>query len=125
EHPIPTDNGLRLFATRRVTVSDESGAPQYLIKTSDDITDRRETESRMAHMAYHDGLTGMPNRAAFLQSLEQLIDACGDTDEEFAVLSVDLRRFREINDVLGHETGDKLLIEVAQRLEKAAGSGVV
>lgn len=113
EHPIPTDNGLRLFATRRVTVSDESGAPQYLIKTSDDITDRRETESRMAHMAYHDGLTGMPNRAAFLQSLEQLIDACGDTDEEFAVLSVDLRRFREINDVLGHETGDKLLIEVA------------
>lgn len=125
EHPIPTDDGLRLFATRRVTVNDEAGAPKYLIKTSEDITDRRETESRMAHMAYHDGLTGMPNRAAFLQALEQLIDACAQADEEFAVLSVDLDRFKEINDVFGHEIGDKLLIEVAQRLEKAAKAGVV
>jgi len=125
EHPIPTDNGLRLFATRRVTVTNEAGKPQYLIKTSDDITDRRETESRMAHMAYHDGLTGMPNRAAFLQALAQLIDACDGTDEEFAVLSVDLDRFKEVNDVFGHEVGDKLLIEVTKRLEKAAGAGVV
>jgi len=125
EHPIPTDNGLRLFATRRVTLADEAGEPQYLIKTSDDITDRRETESRMAHMAYHDGLTGMPNRAAFLQALAQLIDACDGTDEEFAVLSVDLDRFKEVNDVLGHEVGDKLLIEVTKRLEKAAGAGLV
>jgi len=125
EHPIPTDNGLRLFATRRVTVTDEAGAPQYLIKTSDDITDRRETEARMAHMAYHDGLTGMPNRAAFLQALAQLIDACDGTNEEFAVLSVDLDRFKEVNDVFGHEIGDKLLIEVTKRLEKAAGAGVV
>ncbi|CEG07136.1 Cyclic di-GMP phosphodiesterase Gmr [Afipia felis] len=125
EHPIPTDNGLRLFATRRVTVTDEAGNPQYLIKTSDDITDRRETESRMAHMAYHDGLTGMPNRAAFLQALAQLIDACDGTNEEFAVLSMDLDRFKEVNDVFGHEIGDKLLIEVTKRLEKAAGAGVV
>jgi diguanylate cyclase (GGDEF)-like protein/PAS domain S-box-containing protein len=125
EHPIPTDNGLRLFTTRRVTVTDDKGEPQYLIKTSEDITDRRETESRMAHMAYHDGLTGMPNRAAFLQALEQLIDACGDAGEEFAVLSVDLDGFKEINDVFGHEIGDKLLIEVARRLEKAAEAGVV
>ena len=125
EHPIPTDNGLRLFATRRVTVTNEAGEPQYLIKTSDDITDRRETESRMAHMAYHDGLTGMPNRAAFLQALAQLIDACDGTNEEFAVLSIDLDRFKEVNDVFGHEVGDKLLIEVTKRLEKAAGAGVV
>jgi diguanylate cyclase (GGDEF)-like protein/PAS domain S-box-containing protein len=125
EHPIPTDNGLRLFATRRVTLANEVGEPQYLIKTSDDITDRRETESRMAHMAYHDGLTGMPNRAAFLQALEQLIDACDGTSEEFAVLSIDLDRFKEVNDVFGHEVGDKLLIEVTKRLEKAAGAGVV
>ncbi|CAM5330993.1 Cyclic di-GMP phosphodiesterase Gmr OS=Afipia felis OX=1035 GN=gmr_2 PE=4 SV=1 [Afipia felis] len=125
EHPIPTDNGLRLFATRRVTVNNEAGEPQYLIKTSDDITDRRETEARMAHMAYHDGLTGMPNRAAFLQALEQLIDACEGTREEFAVLSIDLDRFKEVNDVFGHEIGDKLLIEVTRQFEKAAGGGVV
>jgi hypothetical protein len=58
EHPIQTENGLRLFLTRRVTVLDDAGEPQYLIKTNEDITDRRETESRMAHMAYHDTLTG-------------------------------------------------------------------
>ncbi|RTL51789.1 MAG: EAL domain-containing protein [Bradyrhizobiaceae bacterium] len=125
EHPIPTDDGLRLFATRRVTVTDESGAPQYLIKTSEDITDRRETESRMAHMAYHDTLTGMPNRVAFQKALEQLIDACSGTAEEFAVFSVDLDRFKEVNDVFGHETGDKLLIEVSKRIEAAAEGGVV
>ena len=125
EHPIPTDAGLRLFATRRVTVIDEQSAPQYLIKISEDITDRRETESRMAHMAYHDGLTGMPNRAAFLQALEQLIDACRGTTEEFAVFSIDLDRFKEVNDVFGHETGDKLLIEVSKRVEAAAEGGVV
>jgi diguanylate cyclase (GGDEF)-like protein/PAS domain S-box-containing protein len=125
EHPVPTDAGLRLFTTRRVTVTDDSGQPQYLIKTSEDITDRRETESRMAHMAYHDILTGLPNRAAFLQALTQLIDACGGTDEEFAVVSVDLDRLKEINDVFGHAVGDKLLIEVAKRIEKAAHGGVV
>src|SRR5437879_1390845 len=68
EHPISTKDGLRLFLTRRMTVLDEAGEPQYLIKTHEDVTDRRQTESRMAHMAYHDGLTDLPNRAAFLQA---------------------------------------------------------
>lgn len=125
EHPIQTENGLRLFLTRRVTVLDENGEPQYLIKTNEDITDRRETESRMAHMAYHDMLTGLPNRAAFQQAMAQMIDACQDTDEEFAVLSVDLDRLKEINDVFGHEVGDKLLVEVSRRIENAALGGVV
>ncbi|MBY0381556.1 MAG: EAL domain-containing protein [Xanthobacteraceae bacterium] len=125
EHPITVDNALRLFATRRVTVNGDDGEPQYLIKTSEDITERRETESRMAYMAYHDGLTELPNRAAFLLSMEQLIDACGDAQEEFAVLSIDLDGFKDINDVFGHEIGDKLLIEVARRIEKAAEAGVV
>src|SRR6185437_5598729 len=90
EHPISTKDGLRLFLTRRMTVLDESGEPTYLIKTHEDVTDRRQTESRMAHMAYHDGLTDLPNRAAFLQALTQMIEACAGTGEEFAVLSVDL-----------------------------------
>jgi diguanylate cyclase (GGDEF)-like protein/PAS domain S-box-containing protein len=125
EHPIQTENGLRLFLTRRVTVLDEAGEPQYLIKTDEDITDRRETESRMAHMAYHDILTGLPNRVAFLQALEQMIDACKDIGEEFAVLSIDLDRFKEINDVFGHEVGDKLLIEVSRRIQREASGAVV
>jgi diguanylate cyclase (GGDEF)-like protein/PAS domain S-box-containing protein len=125
EHPIQTEHGLRLFLTRRVTVLDEAGEPQYLIKTNEDITDRRETESRMAHMAYHDALTELPNRAAFLQALEQMIDACEGTDEEFAVLSLDLDRLKEINDVFGHEVGDQLLIEFSRRLESVISGGVV
>ena len=125
EHPISTKDGLRLFLTRRMTVLDDAGEPQYLIKTHEDVTDRRQTESRMAHMAYHDGLTDLPNRAAFLQALAQMIEACGGTDEEFAVLSVDLDGLKEINDVFGHAVGDKLLIEVARRIQTSARGGVV
>src|SRR6476646_1208464 len=125
EHPISTKDGLRLFLTRRMTVLDDAGEPQYLIKTHEDVTDRRQTESRMAHMAYHDGLTDLPNRAAFLQALAQMIDACEGTDEEFAVLSVDLDGLKEVNDVFGHAIGDKLLIEVARLLQSLVRGGVV
>jgi diguanylate cyclase (GGDEF)-like protein/PAS domain S-box-containing protein len=125
EHPISTKDGLRLFLTRRVTLLDDGGDPQYLIKTYEDVTDRRQTESRMAHMAYHDGLTDLPNRAAFLQALAQMIEACEGSGEEFAVLSVDLDGLKEINDVFGHATGDKVLIEVANRIQTVARGGVV
>jgi diguanylate cyclase (GGDEF)-like protein/PAS domain S-box-containing protein len=125
EHPISTKDGLRLFLTRRMTVLGENGEPQYLIKTHEDVTDRRQTESRMAHMAYHDGLTDLPNRAAFLQALSQMIEACESTGEEFAVLNVDLKGLKEINDVFGHAIGDKLLIEVAHRVQAASRGGVV
>src|ERR1700733_7917306 len=125
EHPISTKDGLRLFLTRRVTVLNDAGEPQYLIKTHEDVTDRRQTESRMAHMAYHDGLTDLPNRAAFLQALTQMIEACTEANEEFAVLSIDLDGLNEVNDVFGHAVGDKLLIEVAQRMQACAHGGVV
>src|SRR5438270_1031769 len=125
EHPISTKDGLRLFLTRRMTVLNDAGDPQYLIKTHEDVTDRRQTESRMAHMAYHDGLTDLPNRAAFLQALSQMIEACSGTDEQFAVLSVDLDGLKEINDVFGHSVGDKLLIEVSRRIQASARGGVV
>jgi diguanylate cyclase (GGDEF)-like protein/PAS domain S-box-containing protein len=125
EHPISTKDGLRLFLTRRVTLMDDGGEPQYLIKTYEDVTDRRQTESRMAHMAYHDGLTDLPNRAAFLQALSQMIEACSGSGEEFAVLSVDLDGLKEINDVFGHAIGDKVLIEVAHRIQAVARGGVV
>jgi diguanylate cyclase (GGDEF)-like protein/PAS domain S-box-containing protein len=125
EHPISTKDGLRLFLTRRATVLDEAGEPQYLIKTHEDVTDRRQTESRMAHMAYHDGLTDLPNRAAFLQALSQMIEACEGTADEFAVLSVDLDGLKEVNDVFGHAMGDKILVEVARRIQLSTGGGVV
>src|ERR1035437_6268431 len=95
EHPISTKDGLRLFLTRRMTVLDDAGEPQYLIKTHEDVTDRRQTESRLAHMAYHDGLTDLPNRAAFLHALAQMIEACEGTDEEFAGLDHLRQRLQE------------------------------
>jgi diguanylate cyclase (GGDEF)-like protein/PAS domain S-box-containing protein len=125
EHPISTRDGLRLFLTRRATVQGDDGEVQYLIKTHEDVTDRRQTEARMAHMAYHDGLTDLPNRVAFLQALAQMIDACGQAAEQFAVLSIDLDGLKEINDVFGDATGDRLLVEVSRRLEAAAAGGVV
>ena len=125
EHPISTHDGLRLFLTRRVTVLDDNGKPQYLIKTHEDVTDRRQTEAKMAHMAYHDGLTDLPNRTAFLQALTQMIDACTDAEEAFAVLSIDLDGLKEINDVFGHDVGDRLLKDVSARIEAAVGGGVV
>ena len=76
-------------------------------------------------MAYHDGLTDLPNRAANLQALAQMIEACEGTDEEFAVLSLDLDGLKEVNDVFGHAIGDKLLIEVARRIQASARVGVV
>jgi diguanylate cyclase (GGDEF)-like protein/PAS domain S-box-containing protein len=125
EQPLGTRNGLRMFLTRRVTVLDAAGEPQYLIKTREDITERRQTEARMAHMAYHDGLTDLPNRAAFLKALVQMIEACGDIDEQFAVLSIDLDGLKEVNDVFGQDVGDKLLIEVGHQVQLAGGGGVV
>lgn len=124
EYPVKSDSGLRLYMARRVAVLDEKGEPQYLIQTNEDITDRRQTESRMAHMAFHDGLTDLPNRVAFVQALSQMIDACAGTDE-FAVLSIDLDRFKEVNDVFGHAVGDKLLVEVSRRIQSAALGAVV
>src|ERR1700748_2618106 len=66
-----------------------------------------------------------PNRAAFLQALAQMIEACAGSDEEFAVLSIDLDGLKEINDVFGHATGDRLLVQVAQRLQASARGGVL
>ncbi len=124
EYPVKTDDGMRLYLARRVAVADAGKEPQYIVQTNEDITDRRQTESRMAHMAFHDGLTDLPNRAAFVQALDQMIEACAGSDE-FAVVSIDIDRFKEINDVFGHVVGDRLLVEVSQRLKSAAQGAVV
>lgn len=124
EYPVSADNGMRLYSARRVAVADERGEPQFIIQTNEDITDRRQTEMGLAHMAYHDALTGLPNRAAFMQALSQMIEACAGR-ENFAVMSLDLDRFREVNDVFGHALADKLLIEAVRRIQLAAQGAVI
>ncbi len=91
-----------------------------------DITERRAVEDRLLHEATHDSLTGLPNRAHFTTILESAIaHARANSNHKFAVLFLDLDRFKVINDGLGHVIGDKLLIEIAERLESCVRPGDV
>ena len=87
-----------------------------------DITERKKSEARIFNLAYFDELTALPNRQLFGQSLERTIEAAKRENQKFAVLFVDLDRFKRINDTLGHSVGDELLKEVARRLEKCTRS---
>jgi diguanylate cyclase (GGDEF)-like protein len=79
---------------------------------------------RLRHDALHDNLTGLPNRVFFQQRLTGLLDRQRPTDPPVAVMLIDLDRFKEINDTLGHATGDLLLQEVAERLRSGVAAGV-
>jgi diguanylate cyclase (GGDEF)-like protein/PAS domain S-box-containing protein len=79
--------------------------------------ERKEFEDRLAHQSLHDPLTALPNRTLFLDRLAQAIARCRRTHTQVAVLFFDLDRFKVVNDSLGHEVGDDLLVEVARRLE--------
>ena len=88
-----------------------------------DITDRVRAEERTRHNAYHDALTGLPNRALFQDRLAQEVGRARRGASISAVLLLDLDRFKTINDTLGHAAGDELLIEVAKRLESRKREG--
>jgi diguanylate cyclase (GGDEF)-like protein/PAS domain S-box-containing protein len=89
-----------------------------------DITDRKRAEEQLQHEAMHDVLTGLPNRAMFIDHLELAIARAQRNEaRKFAVLYVDLDRFKIINDSLGHAVGDQLLTEVAVRLWKCVRAG--
>jgi diguanylate cyclase len=122
--PIVILSGLQdeLLAVKAV----QEGAQDYLIKgrvDSDQLgrsinyaVERKQAEMKLQHRALHDSLTGLPNRALFLDRLTHAVAWSKRHKSTFAVLFLDLDRFKVINDSLGHEVGDQVLTEVAQRL---------
>ncbi len=105
-----------------VIVRDAAGEALYRQGYLLDITQRKEAEERLGHLAYHDSLTGLPNRDLFSEHLEVAL-ARADRGHGVAVLYVDLDDFKLVNDSLGHGAGDELLVEVARRLRGAVRSG--
>jgi diguanylate cyclase (GGDEF)-like protein/PAS domain S-box-containing protein len=110
---VPVWVGLTIAMKRN-----RAGAPLYDISVVEDISARKRAEERIQYLATHDGLTGLPNRAMFGQLLNLAVETSRRYDRKFAVLFIDLDRFKVINDTLGHEAGDVLLREMAARLRE-------
>jgi len=106
-------------------LADSQGALYGIIEVARDVTDRlriekelRDSQSHLYRLAHHDTLTGLPNRLLFRDRLTQAISKAGRNRTGVAILFLDLDRFKHINDTLGHDVGDDLLVEVAARLQR-------
>lgn len=113
-HTRHLPNGMVLEISREPTA--EGG----WVCTFEDVTERRRAQSRIVHMAHHDNLTGMANRLRFWESIGQAVRGLSARAQPFAILYLDLDRFKEVNDTLGHPIGDALLRQVAERLRATA-----
>ena len=119
EHRIRVaDGGWRWVKAYAAPHYDEAGEIDRWYGFLEDITERREAEARMAHLAYHDGLTDLPNAVLFRAAVAERLQAATGP---FALISIDLDNFKVINDTLGHPAGDALLCRVAERLTGAVG----
>ena len=98
-------------------VIDPQGRTTHYVAIFSDITERKEGEERMRYLAHYDALTGLPNRTLLLDRLQQGMAQTRRDQGRMAVMFLDLDRFKPVNDLLGHETGDRLLCEVAKRLQ--------
>jgi len=114
----------RWMLSRGLAVRDAKGKAYRLAGCQTDITERKVAEEQLLHDAFHDVLTGLPNRALFMDRLGHTVERVKrQEDSLFAVLFVDLDRFKIINDSLGHMSGDQLLIAFVKRLEQCLRAG--
>ncbi len=122
DHVVHTrHNGTRILTTRNLSIPDETGEPRYLLSLSEDITERKQAEARIEHLAHYDALTDLPNRAAFVEHLGHTMDTAKKSAESFALLSIDVDGFKEINDMFGHAAGDDVLRKLSLQLRAVAG----
>jgi diguanylate cyclase (GGDEF)-like protein/PAS domain S-box-containing protein len=117
-----SDSSWRTLDAIATSLVDDPSVSGIVINARD-ITERKALERELAHQAFHDGLTGLPNRALFVDRLAHAIERANRDADDLSVLYVDLDQFKFINDSLGHKTGDHLLTAVAEQLRSCVRPG--
>lgn len=126
EYPIQLEDGkTRWLLSKCNTELNENGEPEFVSGAVIDITDRKIAEEKTKFIATHDVLTSLPNRFMFSNLLGHTIETAKRYSSRFCVFFIDLDRFKSINDAFGHQSGDRLLIDTAQRLKKCLRSSDV